>query len=214
MGDWAEYAAAWTLFLLTHAVPARPRIKSWLVVRLGRHGYGLVYSAISILALAWLIGSAGRAPYVEIWLWAPWQIHVTQVAMGLVCLLLALAIGAPNPFSFGGARNERFDPSRPGLVGLTRHPILLALTAWALGHLVSNGDLAHVLMFGGFAGFALVGMGLIDRRRRREMGEAWHRLQPAPTLRGIGGPLRWLAAGVLWWAFATLHPAVIGPVVV
>lgn len=213
MAGWGEYAAAWAVFLLTHALPARPALKARLVGVLGRAGYGAVYSAVSLAALAWLIGAAGQAPFIELWAWAPWQAHLTQGAMALACLVAALGIGAPNPFSFGGARNERFDPARPGIVGLTRHPVLAALTLWALGHVVPNGDLAHVLMFGGFAVFALLGMGLIDRRRQRAMGADWHRLQPARSLRGAGSPLRWLAAAVLWWALALLHPAVIGPAV-
>ncbi|GIX12636.1 MAG: hypothetical protein KatS3mg118_0595 [Paracoccaceae bacterium] len=214
MAGWGEYAAAWAVFLLTHAVPARPALKARLVAALGRWGYGIGYSAVSVAALAWLIGAAGRAPHVALWPWAPWQMHLTQGAMALACLIAALGIGAPNPFSFGGAGNDRFDPARPGIVGLTRHPVLAALGLWAAGHIAPNGDLAHVLMFGGFAGFALLGMGLIDRRKRREMGPDWHRLRPARTLRGAGNPWRWLAAGALWWALALLHPVIIGPMVI
>lgn len=214
MAGWGAYVAAWAVFLLTHAIPARPALKTRLVGAFGRIGYGLAYSAVSLAALAWLIVAAGRAPYVELWSWAPWQVHVTQAAMALACLIAALGIGAPNPFSFGGAQNERFDPARPGIVGLTRHPVLAALGLWAAGHMVPNGDLAHVLMFGGFAAFAVIGMGAIDRRRRRAMGADWHRLQPARTLRGAGNPWRWLAAVAAWCALALLHPVVIGPAVV
>ena len=64
--------------------------------------------------LAWLIEAASRAPFVPLWPWAPWQLHVTLVAILPVCLILALGIGCPNPFSFGGARNEDLDPARPG----------------------------------------------------------------------------------------------------
>ncbi|WP_028030737.1 NnrU family protein [Gemmobacter nectariphilus] len=214
MEGWGEYAFAWAVFLLTHAIPARPALKARLTGALGRAGYGLAYSLVSVAALAWLIVAAGRAPYVEIWAWAPWQVHVTQAAMALACLIAALGLGAPNPFSFGGARNARFDPARPGIVGLTRHPVLAALALWAAGHMVPNGDLAHVLMLGGFAGFAALGMVVIDRRRQRVMGPDWHRLQPARTLLGAGNPWRWLAAGAAWWALAMLHPIVIGPAVV
>lgn len=213
MAGWGEYAAAWAVFLATHAIPARPAVKALLVGRLGRGGYGIAYSAVSLAALAWLIVAAGRAPHVELWARAPWQVHLAQAAMALACLIAALGIGAPNPFSFGGARNDRYDPARPGIVGLTRHPVLAALALWALGHLAPNGDLAHALMFGGFAAFALIGMGMIDRRRRQEMGAEWHRLQPARTLRGAGNPWRWLAAAALWWGLAVLHPVVIGPAV-
>lgn len=209
--DWGEYAAAWAVFLLTHAVPIRPPVKPWLVALLGRAGFGMAYSALSVGALVWLITAAARAPYVELWPRAEWQNHITLAAMALACLVLALALGRPNPFSFGGRHNDRFDPERPGIVGLMRHPVLAALGLWSLGHIVPNGDLAHVLMFGGFAVFAGLGMGMIDRRRQHEMGaEAWQRLLPVRTLRGAGQPLRWLAAALVLWGMVLLHPVVIG----
>lgn len=211
MANWGEYAAAWAVFLLTHTVPVRPPLRPWLVARLGAAGFGLIYSALSVGVLVWLIGSAARAPYVQVWARAEWQNHVTLAAMVLACVCLALGVGRPNPFSFGGWHNDRFDPARPGIVGLVRHPMLAALFLWSAGHLAPNGDLAHVLMFGGFAGFALLGMKIIDRRKQREMGlEVWHDGLPACTLRGAANGTRWGAAGTLVLALIALHPVVIG----
>ncbi|MBJ6371870.1 NnrU family protein [Sedimentitalea arenosa] len=173
---WIEFCAAFAVFFLTHSVPIRPPVRPWLIARLGQHGFTLAYSALSLASLAWLIGAANRAPYVGLWSWAPWQSHLALTGMLAVCLIVALAIGKPNPFSFGGARNDRFDPARPGLVRFTRHPLLLAIGLWALVHILPNGDLAHVLLFGTFALFALIGVRLVDARRKREMGEEWHRL--------------------------------------
>lgn len=133
-----------------------------------------------------------------------------------VCLILALATARPNPFSFGRAQNGHFDPARPGLVRLTRYPLLLALALWAGTHLLANGDLAHAILFGTFAGFALLGMRLIDRRRQRQMGTAWDRLD-ATRRQTLLLPMSWpevaprlvlgagLYAGLLW-----LHPWLFG----
>ena len=120
--DWAEYPAAWAAFLLSHALPVRPRFRARLVAMLGRGGFGLAYGAVSVAALSWLIVAAGRAPFVLLWDWAPWQRTVTQAAMLAACLLLTMAALAPNPLSFGGWRNDRIDPERPGIAGLLRHP--------------------------------------------------------------------------------------------
>lgn len=215
---WGEYALAFAAFFVSHSVPIRPPVRPWLVARLGSAGFGIAYSALSLAVLAWLIGAAGRAPFVPLWHWAPWQNHVVLTAMLPVCLILALAIRRPNPFSFGGARNDRFDPARPGIVRLTRHPLLLALALWAGAHLLANGDLAHVILFGTFAGFAALGMRLVDRRRQREMGTAWHRLdgarRQAPFL---PQPISWpgaairLASGIgLYAALLWLHPWLFG----
>jgi uncharacterized membrane protein len=83
MNAWVEYTAAWVAFLLSHAIPVRPPVRPWLVARLGSAGFGIIYSVISVAILIWLIATAGRAPYVEVWPRAEWQNHVTVVAMAL-----------------------------------------------------------------------------------------------------------------------------------
>ncbi|MBZ0227983.1 MAG: NnrU family protein [Bauldia sp.] len=70
------------------------------------------YSLSSLAVLVWLVGAARRAPHVPLWHWAPWRDYVPLASMLPVCLILALAIARPNPFSFGGARNDSFDPDR------------------------------------------------------------------------------------------------------
>ena len=177
--EWFEFAAAYVMFFLSHSVPVRPPLRPWLQARLGASGFTMAYSALSLGVLAWLIGAASRAPHVTLWDWTPWQVHVPLIVMAPVCLILALSIARPNPFSFGGARNDQFDPARPGIVRLSRHPLLAALALWATAHVVPNGDLAHVILFGTFAAFAILGGRLIDRRKRREMGPEWQCLHEA-----------------------------------
>jgi uncharacterized membrane protein len=145
-----EFAAAFAAFFLTHSLPIRPPLRPVLQSALGPTGFTLAYSALSLAVLAWLIGAAGRAPFVVLWDWVAWQVHVPLVAMLPVCLILALTIGRPNPFWFGGAGDERFDPACPGIVRLNRHPLLLALAVWSGAHAVPNGDLAHLILFGTF----------------------------------------------------------------
>ena len=215
---WFEFALAYVVFFLSHSLPVRPPLRPWLQARLGASGFTIAYSALSLAALAWLIAAAGRAPYVALWDWAPWQAHAPLLVMGPVCLILALSIGRPNPLSFGGARNDLFDPARPGIVRVWRHPLLLALALWAAAHVVPNGDLAHVILFGTFAAFALLGGRLIDRRKRREMGPEWQRMRDrvadAPFL---CLPVSWqrlatrMAIGIgLYVALLWLHPWLFG----
>lgn len=172
MAGWGEYAAAWLVFLLSHMLPARPALRRPLVAALGERAYLLLYSAASLAVLAWLISAAGRAPFVPLWDWAAWQGWVPRAVMPAACVLLALSIGRPNPFSIGGMGNDRFDPGRPGILRVTRHPVLWAMALWAGAHVPPNGDLAHLLLFGSFAGLALLGMRALDARRRRAWGEA------------------------------------------
>ena len=214
---WSEFVAAYAVFFLSHSLPVRPPLRPWLQARLAQGGFTLAYSALSLAVLAWLIGAAGRAPHVPLWGWAAWQVYVPLAVMLPVCLIIASALGRPNPFSFGGARNEHFDPTQPGIVRLTRHPLLLALALWAAAHVVPNGDLAHGVLFGTFAVFALVGRRLIDRRKQREMGADWQRLRAevagAPlraSLVKAGFVLR-LAAGLSFYALLLwVHPFLFG----
>jgi uncharacterized membrane protein len=219
---WAEFAAAYALFLIAHAVPARPAVRRRLVGCAGERCYLAGYVIVSLALLAWLVVAAGRAPYLPLWDPAPWQRWVPNVAVPVAFVLAGLAVAAPNPFSFGSARDAGFDPARPGVVALSRQPILLALALWAGAHVVPNGNLAHVLLFGGLAAMAVLGMSMLDRRRRRAMGEAaWRalarRTSLLPTRAGLGaaasapGAAVRTLAGLLGYAAALLlHDRIFG----
>lgn len=212
MTGWTEFSIAFAVFLLSHALPVRPPIKARIVARIGARGFSVGYSVLSILVLAWLIVAAGRAPYVELWPKALWQTWVPVILMAIASVILALALGRPNPFSFGGARNDSFDPANPGIVGWMRHPLLVAIAIWAGAHLVPNGDLAHVILFGVFTAFAVLGMRMIDRRKRRQMGADWDRqTQTTRRVSVTPGGLLSIALGLgLYGLLLWLHTPVIG----
>jgi uncharacterized membrane protein len=173
---WGEFLAALALFAAAHAVPARPAVRRCLVGRVGERAYVALYSALSVALFGWVVAAAGRAPHVALWSYAPWQAWAPNLAMPAACLLVAFGANAANPLSFGGGAGP-FDPDRPGVAGVARHPLLAAIALWAAAHAVPNGDLAHLVLFGGSAAASVAGMAAIDRRRRREMGgEAWRRL--------------------------------------
>lgn len=174
---WTGFAAVFAAFFLTHSIPVRPAVKSRLVGRIGARGFGLAYSALSIGMLALLIWSAGEAPYVQLWPQVEWHRLAAHLGMLAVCFILALSIGRPNPFSFGGSKNDSFDPARSGILRWTRHPVLLALAIWAGVHLLPNGDLAHIILFGVLGSFALAGRALVDLRKQRLLGVSrWNAL--------------------------------------
>jgi len=216
---WMGFAGMVVLFFATHSIPVRPAIKARITARIGNRGFGLGYSLLSIAMLSLLIRAAGEAPYVQLWPQLGWHRDAVHLGMLAACLILAFAIARPNPFSFGGARNDSFDPNRAGIVRVTRHPMLLALTLWAGLHLLPNGDVAHVLLFGGLGSFAIAGGALINRRKRREMGaERWRALNTAVGQSPVMPlPLSWrgavlrLGAGLVGFAMLlALHPVVIG----
>lgn len=216
MGGWGAFAAALAVFLASHAIPVRPPVRSWLIARLGRRGYLVTYSVLSLAVLCWLIVAAGEAPYVEVIPPHPMLRWVPMIVMPFVCLITVAGMRACNPLSFGGLGQGPFDPDAPGVLAFSRHPLPLALALWSLAHLLANGDLAHVLLFGLFAAFALLGMRLIDRRKHREMGGEWARLSASTRLfaprhaMALLQPATLLRAGLLFAALLLGHIPVIG----
>lgn len=225
LGGWWQPGLALALFLLAHRWPTRPGVRAALVRRLGERGFTVLYSLLSLILLAWLIAATLAAPVVVLWYYAPWQAWVTVLTMLPVCLLTAVAVGTPNPLSFGGAGNERFLPSAPGPAGFCRHPLLLALALWAGAHVVPNGELATLLLFLPLAAFSLYGMRLVDCRRQAALGQAQWQTLAVNTSLVPGAALltgRWRPGwhSVPWWrlllglmayvAIVLLHPLVIG----
>jgi uncharacterized membrane protein len=132
-------------------LPARPSIRTRLTAVAGERVYLWIYSAVSLGLLYWLIQAAGRAPFVPLWEFRPWQLWVPNMVMPLVHRPGRRRHRRRQPILLRRQTKAAFDPARPGITGLSRHPLLLAITLWATAHLVPNGDLAHVLLFGLFA---------------------------------------------------------------
>jgi uncharacterized membrane protein len=214
MNGWGEFSAALVIFLLAHVIPVRPPVRPWLVRRFGLRGYFLGYSVASAVLLIWLFIAAARAPYVAVipplgvLRWVP------LIVMPFVCLLVVMGLNISNPLSFGGLARRPFDAVNPGILALTRHPLLLAIILWALAHVLANGDLAHIILFGLLALFAALSMKVIDRRKQRQMGAEWHRLAQN-TGRWSMAALRpdlWtgLGAVLLFIVLLVLHGPVLG----
>lgn len=217
MSGWLIFAGVFALFFATHSIPVRPPIKRHLVKHIGARGFTIAYSALSLLMLALLIWGARQAPFVLLWSEAAWHRPVVWFGMFAACLILAVSLGRPNPFSFGGRNNGAFDPSNPGIVGYLRHPLLAALALWVGLHVIANGDLAHVLLFGTLSLFALAGRRVVDRRKRRELGpEHWAQLwSKTRRQRRVQQPshntiLRIGAGVIAYLVLVALHPIVIG----
>ncbi len=163
--DWAEFILALAAFLGSHIIPAR--LRGPLVARLGRRAYVIGYSLLSLALLYWLVVAAGRAPFVEIWPQWPWTRWLVNIAMPLAILAGLTA----------------------GMAGL-----MAGFALWGGAHLLANGDLAHVVLFGLLLSYAGFGLGLALRRGLTLRRDWW----------------RLALALLLWAALLHLHPLVIG----
>lgn len=184
----SRFLAVLGLFVLSHAVPAMPAVRRRLVGRFGNGAFLAGYSLLSLALFAWVIAELGAASSTPLWPATRGGHAVALVLMPLMLALFGAALPAPNPMSVSVAPG-RYDPRRPGAVAITRHPLLWALTLWGFAHVPANGDAAALLFFGGLGLFALLGMLVIERRKRASLG-----------------PERWnaLAAGTSFFPFAAL----------
>ncbi len=199
-GSFEAFFLALAAFFATHSLPAVRPLRRRAVRAIGERAYIGLYSLVSLAALAWVVAAALAAPYLPLWQYRSWTVWVPTVLMAPACLLLVCGATSPNPLSIGPRRG--YDPRDPGIVAVTRHPVLWGFALWAGGQLFPNGDLAAVIMFAMFLSFALLGMPLIDAKRRRELGvEPWQRLAAdtslVPFAAAIAGrtQIRWRAIG-------------------
>jgi uncharacterized membrane protein len=214
VGGFGELVAALAVFLGSHAVAGLPRVRARLVTGLGERAYLIAYSLLSLGLLGWLIAAALRAPYLELWPPQAWTAHLLVGAMPVVCVLWVATLTESNPLSLGTMR-WGFDPARPGLPGLVRHPLFLGLGAWSASHVLANGDLAGLLLFGPMLVLSLLGP-LVARRKalRRHGAERiahWERALSAAPLAARLPRLRTVFYGLLLYlALLRLHGPVFG----
>ena len=166
-----EFLLALALFFVGHAVPPRPPVKPWLVDRFGERAYLIGYSILSLALMIWLFWAAFRAPYIGLWTPTAWASWVPVLVMPIALALAAPGFVSPNPMSVALTRGP-LNPDRPGIVAITRHPVLWGFGLWAASHVPPNGDLVSVILFGILALFAFAGMSLVERRKKRTIDPA------------------------------------------
>ena len=111
-----------------------------------------------------------------------------------------------------------YDPAHPGILRLTRHPVLWAAFLWAASHTIANGDVAGLIFFVPLLVLALVGIPLLDIRICRRLGvEEWQRLaaltvHPKAWRAALAeiGALRMSGGLILYLLLLLLHPFIIG----
>lgn len=215
-GTIGHLIAALAAFLITHSIPALKPVRARCVSLLGERGYLVIYSLLSIGVIAWVAFALIDAPYVELWPMTVASMWVTAALMFPATIFLIFGLTTPNPFSIP-VRANAYDADAPGILTITRHPILMGLALWALAHIPPNGTVATVTMFGVAAAFSLAGMRILDGRRKKAWGLPVWQAKSAPT-----ALLRWKPSAISWtdwrWGLVagvyvgliTAHPLVIG----
>ena len=216
-------------FCGSHVLLSSTRLRGALRDQLGERGFIAVYSLTSLVVFAWFVAAYATAPTIGLWPRQRWTALVPVSVMPLAAILLVAGYSTRNPTAVGMERSARADDPAPGILSVTRHPVMWAIGLWALSHLIANGDLSSLLFFGALAALALGGTVLIDRKKQLALGSNWPRLAqvtsnlPFAALLAGRTKLRWreigvlrIAAGLLLYAVLYLaHPIITGrPVVI
>lgn len=171
--------------------------------QIGEQGYLFIYSLTALVTFAWFVVAYARAPFVALWSPPVWAAYAPIAVMPLATLLLVAGYSTPNPTAVGMERSARADDPAPGIMRVTRHPVMWAIGLWALSHLAANGDLCSTWFFGIMAALALGGTVLIDRKKQLALGSYWQRLAsvtsnvPFAALLTGRTRLRWRDIGIL-----------------
>ena len=216
-------------FCGSHILLSSTRLRGSLRDQLGERGFLAVYSLTSLVIFAWFVAAYSAAPTIALWPRQRWTSFVPVSVMPLATILLVAGYSTRNPTAVGMERSARLDDPAPGILCVTRHPIMWAIGLWAGSHLIANGDLSSVLFFGSLAALAFGGTVLIDRKKQLALGSNWSRLTevtsnlPFAALLAGRTKLRWrdigflrIATGLLLYAVLFLaHPKIAGlPVVI
>jgi uncharacterized membrane protein len=140
---------------------------------LGPMAFRGLFSVLSALGLAWLIWAYGRAPHVELWPASPALALVPLAVMPFAFVFFVGGLSGRNPTMAGADMMLKAELPVHGMTRVTRHPMLWSFALWAAAHLVANGDLASLLMFGAILITAVNGMASIDRKRRQANPAQW-----------------------------------------
>ncbi len=160
-------------FVGSHIALSSTSLRGVLREKLGERGFIVLYSALAIVTIAWMAVAYGAAPHVPLWDLGPGARPVTLMLMPFAAELVAGGLIVPNPTAVGMERRAASDDPAPGMLRITRHPVMWGFGIWALSHLPPNGDLASLVFFGALAGLALGGTVLIDRKKRLALGSNW-----------------------------------------
>jgi uncharacterized membrane protein len=200
-------------FCGSHVLLSSTSLRGSLRDQLGERGFLAVYSLTALVTFAWFLVAYAHAPTVVLWPRNEWSSLVPVTVMPLAAILLIAGYTTPNPTAVGMERSARANDPAPGILRVTRHPVMWAIGLWAVSHVIANGDLRSLLFFGAFAVLSLGGTVLIDRKKQLALGSNWSRLAEvtsnlpfAALLTGRTG-LHWrdigflrIAAGLLLYA--------------
>jgi uncharacterized membrane protein len=177
------------LFLGVHTLTTQRKLRASVIASMGEGGYKIGYALVAFAGLVLMVRGFGHyraTGWIDVW-YPPRVLKHIAVALMLPAVILVVAAYI-----------------RGRIYTTVKHPMLTGIKLWAAAHLLANGDLGSIILFGSFLGWAVYDR--ISLKHRTDAGAP-----PIP----VGGPTNDLIAGAvglvayLALAFA-FHPVVIG----
>jgi uncharacterized membrane protein len=157
--------------------------------RLGEGAWKGIYALLSLAGFGLIIWGFGLARQEPLVLWiAPVAMRHVAALLTLIAFVLLAAAYVP----------------RNAIKSSVHHPMLLAVKVWAFAHLLANGKLADLVLFGAFLAWAVVCF-IAARKRDRAAGTQYPPGTPGGTAAAVVAGVAGWAAFALW-----LHAALIG----
>jgi uncharacterized membrane protein len=177
------------LFFGVHIVTTRRELRARLIAARGENAYKIGYSLLSALGLVlivWGFAHYRATGWIDVW-YPPKAMKHIAVTLMLFAVILVVA-----------------SYIRGRIYSTLKHPMLAGVKLWALAHLLANGDLGSIILFGSFLAWAVFDR--ISLKHRSDAGA------PPIPVGGIRNDLVAVAVGIVAYlglAFA-FHPYVIG----
>jgi uncharacterized membrane protein len=181
--------AGLVLFLGIHLVTTRRDLRARLIASWGEGSYKIGFSLVSAMGLAlivWGFASYRATGWIDVWSPPRMMKHITEALM-LPAVILVVA-----------------SYIRGRIYATLKHPMLAGVKLWAFAHLLANGDLGSIILFGSVLAWAV-----IDRISLKHRADAGAPPIPVDGVRNdviavVVGVVAYLALGGLF------HPYVIG----
>jgi len=139
------------IFHASHLFVAKRDVRAAAIERLGTNGYRVAVSLVSVVGLAlivWGFAEYRATGWIDVWQPPLFMRHLVHLLMVLSTIALV----------------AYFFPSH--IRTWLKYPALVAIKVWALAHLLVNGDLGSILLFGSFLAWGV--MARIAAKKRVE----------------------------------------------
>ncbi|HEX6866643.1 MAG TPA: NnrU family protein, partial [Caulobacteraceae bacterium] len=218
--------AAALFFFLLHLLVSGTPLRAGLVRAMGENTYMGLFSLASLGGIVWLSMAYGAARGMGTTYWDAGEAgkHTAVAIQFVAFLFIVIGLATPNPTSVRQeAALEKADLVR-GMLRITRHPFLWGVMIWAVGHLLANGDMPSIVLFGSLLLLAAFGTVSIDAKRKAAFGLQWEAFAAltsnVPFAAIAAGRQKLVLAEIGWWrplvailvyvAVLYAHPIVFG----